>query len=190
MPLFQFGDPPYGVEDSKLALNQGDGTFGTNYDVPSVQLLRGSLTIEQAELTGDDKTTAVAGKIIKGEGALRFGGLPFEILSAITGGQIASSGAGSDAYRFVDFSNRNLPEWGLCGRADAGQGSGDSHLFMPRCKITSGFEIKFEEKAFAIPEVSITMLADDNFLDKDGNAIVMRLIQHAAKKKATLPPTY
>lgn len=190
MPLFQFGDPPYGVEDTKLALNNGNGTFGTNYDVPSVQLLRGTLTVEQAELSGDDKITATAGKVIKGEGALRFGGLSLEILSAMTGGGINSSGAGSDAYRFVDFSNRNLPEWGVIGRADAAQGSGDSHLFMPRCKIAGNFEIKLEQNAFAIPEMPITMLADDNFLDADGNSIVIRLIQHASKKNATLPPTY
>lgn len=188
--IWNFGDPPYGFEDLKIATNDLDGTFGTTYDVPSAQMLRGQLTLQEAELEGDDTITAIASKVIKGEGAFRFGGMPFEVFSVITGQAIASSGAGSAAYRFIDFANANMPYFGLCGRADAGEGSGDTHLFFPKCKVAGNFEVKLEGNAFSIPEIPIKMIGDDNFLDANGRKIVVRAIQHASAEVVTLPPTY
>ena len=35
--IFSFGGPQYDVDDVKIAVNNGDGTFGTLIDVPSVE---------------------------------------------------------------------------------------------------------------------------------------------------------
>lgn len=190
MPLFSFGGPSYGLEDAKVATNNGNGTFGVNQDVPSVQMLQVAIQTTTANLEGDDRITATASKMISGQVTLRFGSVPFEVYAILTGSPLQSSGSGDSAYRFLDIASRKMPYWGIIGRADAAEGSGDTHIFVPKCKITEGFTIKLEYNTFSIPEVTCLAVGDENFPDANGNPTVMRVIEHPDLELATLPPTY
>jgi hypothetical protein len=191
MGLFAFGNPPYGLEDVKVATNNLNGTYGQNFDVPSVQMLQAQFTTASADLEGDDRITATAARIIKGQVTFRMGGVNLEVLAVLLGQSIASSGGvGISAYRFIDIANVNLPQWGIIGRADAAEGGGDTHIWAPRCKVREGFQLKLEYSTFSIPEITVDAIGDEFFTDANGKSIVIRTINHNRVVVCTLPPSY
>lgn len=188
--LFDFGGPQYGLQDGKVAVNNLDGTFGANVDVPSIQMLQAAFTAVTAVLEGDDEETAQSTRIVSGTMTFRFGSIDMDVLEVLLGQAVQSSGTGDESYRFIDITNFNPPYFGIIGRADAAEGTGDTHLFIPKCKITEGFTLKFEYNTFSIPEITAKCFPDTNFLDENGRKIIIRPIMHGSAIDATLPPTY
>lgn len=190
--LFHFGGPQYGLEDAKIARNNLDGTFGTNYDVPSVQMLSVQIQTTNAQLEGDDQITAATSKPISAQVSFRFGSISAFVLSLIVGQAVQSSqSTGIDTYMFFDIeAGAPIPYWGIIGRADAVEGSGDTHFFVPKVKMMEGFTAKLEYNTFSIPEITCQALGDHNFPGVSGKPTIMRPIFHSAAKACTLPPTY
>lgn len=187
--LFDFGALSYGLRDAKIAVNNLDGTFGTAVDVPSVQLLVANLQTVNAELTGDDRITATAARIISAQITIRFGSVDLDILEIMTGASIDNSGTTPNRRRQLDISNRRLPYFGIAGKADAEEGSGDNHVFVPKLKLMEGFEIRLEYNTFSTPEITCRAVGDDQFLDADDLASVIQVVQYETSTTVALPPS-
>lgn len=188
MGLFDFGALVYGLRDAKVAVNDLDGTFGTAIDVPSVQLFVSNLQTVNAQLEGDDRITASASRIISAQVQIRFGSIDLDILELITGGTLDESGSTPNQRRQLNISNRRLPYFGICGKADAEEGSGDTHIFVPKLKIMEGFELRMEYNVFAIPEITAMAVGDDNFLDEDSLPSIVQIVQYETARSVVLPP--
>jgi hypothetical protein len=189
MPLFTFGGPQFGLKDAKVATNLLNGSYGTNYDVPSVQLLSAQLNTTTAQLEGDDEITATAAKTISATVTLRFGSVPFEVFATLTGQTIESTATPGNRRR-MSFSGRKMPYFGVCGKSEAAESDGETHMFIPKCKITEGFEIRFEYGAFSIPELSCMAVVDPNFTDPDGNNEIIQLLEYDESIAVALPPVF
>lgn len=188
MPLFDIGGPQYGLRDCKIATNNNDGTFGNNVDVPSVQMLRGQLQTVNAQLEGDDRITATAARGISAQITMRWGSVHLDVLEVIMGSTRQDSGSSPNGYSFVNIDNRKMPYFGIAGRAEAEEGSGNTVLFIPKAKVMEGFQIEFAYNAFAIPELTVMAVGDENFPSEDGDPVIMIPIMYETAQAATLPP--
>lgn len=184
MGIFDLGGPTFGLKDCKVATNNLNGTFGTALDVPSVQVLGVNLQTVNAMLEGDDEITAVQARAISGEVSLRFGGIDLRVLAILTGETQSSSGSTPNQSKRMLFDGApTFPYFAVCGRADAAEASGaDTHVFIPKVKITTGFELRMEYSAFSIPEVTAMAVRDPDY-----NAI-FEVIEHETAAVVAIPP--
>lgn len=164
MPLFSFGGPQYDIQDSKIASRVGDGTWGANVDVPSVQMLRGQLRFSTATLEGDARETDTHARAIGGQMTLRFGSVSLAVLEIMLGRDLETSGSTPNRSRRIRVTDKKMPYFAICGRSEATQGDGDTHIFAPMCKVTEDFDIiSLEYGSYSIPEVTVTCLADEYY---------------------------
>lgn len=182
---FETGSPTYGLRDGKIGLWNGDGTYGTPQDIFAIRILGAKLTTSSADLEGDDTILATQTTIQKAEITLEFGAVQFDVIQILSG---VDKLQGADYYRQM-VSTKNPQYIGLAGQAIAAENGGDTHLFIPKCKATSGFEVRFERDAFSIPQITLTAVADDNFHDADGYPLIFVMDQHVSVTSISLPPT-
>lgn len=188
MPLFEFGSPTFGLRDGKVAVNNGNGTFGTLVDVPSIKMFGVKVNMTEAELEGDDQITATAAKPRSADVSFSMGGINLEVLNVLMGQAIQSSGT-SPVSRRMNISNKKTAYFGVSGIADAAEATGQTHLFIPKCKVRNGFELRMEYGAFAIPELQCTAVADDQFLDADSLNVLMKIVQYNIPTVIAMPPS-
>lgn len=182
MPLFNTGQVSFGLSDVKIAPWDGDGTYSTAVDVPSVQQLTVTLQFTSAQLTGDDKITATAARAIGGTGMIRWGSISLEVLEVLLGGSLTSSVASPNNVRNyrVDGGGAN-PYFGLIGKALAENGE-DTHVFIPQAKITGDLNIaNLAYGEFSVPEAQITMIADEYWG-------VLSIVQNETAAAIEFPP--
>lgn len=153
---------PFGLNDAKVATWNSAGSYGTLYDVPSIQSLQTTLQFSQAQLTGDDQITASASRAIGGQAKVRFGGLHFDALGVIMG---ITATTISSVYQFAMAGGRRMPYFGIIGKALLEEPvDHDLWLFLPKCKLMSDFVIMQNEYgAFTIPEVTVQIVPDTSY---------------------------
>lgn len=185
MSIFGIGGPQFGLDDAKVARNNLNGTWQTMVDVPSVQLLGVNLQTTQAELEGDDTITATQSRARSAEVTLRFGSINLAVLAVMTGEVQASSGSTPNRFNKMIFdADPTFPYFGLCGRAFAAEATGaDTHLFVPKAKITEGFEVRMEYGNFAIPELTVRAIRDTAY----GNQL-FQIAEHETALPVSIPP--
>ncbi len=184
--MFDTGGPQFGIEDCKIGISNLDGTYETPVDVPSIQLYGVTMNVTQADLEGDDKITSSQAKAIAAQVVMRFGSVHLAVLEVILGRSIQSSGG--EAARWIKVTNERMPWFGVCGRADAAEGSGDTHIFVPKLKVSADFEIRFEYNGFTIPELTCRAIADGSFVGSDTIPAIFYPLMHNAVTVVALPP--
>lgn len=182
MPLFSFEGPQYDIDDVKIARNNGDGTFGTAVDVPSVDLYVANFRTKSAEGRGDGGITAVASQIEACEVTVRNLSIAMESLEVFLGISIQSSGVSPNRERSMHITNNRFPYFGIVGRAFAGESDAGTMIFFPYVKIMQNFEWRMEYNVFTMPEVRALALRDPVLLGEDGR----RLLSHV-KGYETMP---
>jgi hypothetical protein len=181
MAFDSFGAPQFGLQDVKIATWNATDDYAAEVDVPSVQLMGTTLSQVSAQLEGDDTITATAARAIGGEVRLRFGSISILALEVLLGNASTASGAAQDYIRVSGADN--MPYIGICGKALAEEGTGDTHVFIPKCKLTGDLTIaQLEYGQFAIPEMTITMVDDATYG-------LINIIEHAADTAVAIPPT-
>lgn len=183
--MFNTGAPQFGLRRAKIGTWVGNGTYTNIRQVPSVQVLASGIETVTAQLEGDDQITATASVAISGTVTLRMGSVDNRIIAILAGSDHSSSGT----TQTLKVTAKNFPYIGVVGQSRAAEGTGDTLLFIPKCKCTDGFEVRFEYGQFSIPEVSLTAVPDSNFLDSASDPVIFSLLSHAtALTDITLPP--
>jgi len=180
MALFDAGGPQFGLDDAKIAVWNGDGTYGTAVDVPSVQMMDVQYQTVNGQLEGDDIITDTHAKARSAQVRIRFGSVSFPVLAVLTGVPTVSS----PGARTQRFGKINFPYFGLCGRALSTRDGGDTHLFVPQCKIMEGFTVSFQYGQYAIPEITCMAVYDTTFQD------IYRSVEHDVAQAVTVPPVF
>jgi hypothetical protein len=162
MPFDQ-GSPQFGLNDGKIATWSSNGTI-TSYapvggtDIMSIQMGNVAMEVISAILTGDDTQTAISAASIGGTLQLRWGGLNLDMLAILTGRTVTSGTSSMKSIRIA--GGQKMPYVGIILKALSAE-AGDTWLFLPKTKITSGFTLaQMEYGAFTIPEVTMQVVDD------------------------------
>jgi len=182
MGFDSYGAPQFGLNDVKVAAYTATNTYGTEVDVPSVQLMSVTMQVVSAQLEGDDEITDTASNAIGAQIQLRFGSLSIGALEVILGIDSVPSGSTYDHLQIG--GGDTMPYFGMCGKINATQGSGDTHVFIPKCKIMSAVTlITAEYGRYTIPEMTVQAVTDATY-------DIINIIEDAAAQSVAIPPTY
>lgn len=185
---WQVGDAPWDFDDCKIAVNNGDGSFGTPTDVYSCQMTEVTIVRRSGEGSGDGIITALASKIEKITGTVRYLGVQSDILAIITGASETSSGSTPNRIRGLPLHRERAPYFGMIARTLASEGAGDAYMFVPRCKIMGDIKISYEENNFVTIEVPFTAVVD-NHLTTNSLGICVDVYEHeTATDISAMPP--
>lgn len=183
MTVFDTGMPTFGLRKCIIAVNNLDGTFGTAVVVPSIKIFNVDYKTVSGKLEGDDSITATAAIAVEAECDLQFGGVTMAAYQVLTGINPTSSGSGAGYNAKMLFSNVSFPYFAILGQAYSAQ-TGDTHMFVPKIKIMSGFALKMEYGQFIIPDIKASAVLDPNY-----NAI-FSVIEHGSITSPVIPPAF
>lgn len=184
MAFDPFGAPQFSLEDAKIATWNATNDYGTAVDIPSVQQMGGRLRMMSGELEGDSQITAVASRAIAGEVRLRFGSISIAALEKLIGNASTLCGTTPTRQDLLKIAGGdNMPYVGIIGQILAEEGTGDLHVFYPKAKITSDFDLVAAEYGrFIIPEVTLMAVPDSTYG-------IVELIEHETATAVVIPPS-
>ena len=142
-----YGDLPFGLNDIKIT----DITGSTQVDLPRARVMQFAEALVQAELTGDDKTIAVASISDKVEWSLESGGIPLEAYALMTGRTVVTAGSSPNETKTLTVkAGESFPYFKVYGKS-LGDGDGaDVHILIKKCKLTSAPEGSFGGAEFFV----------------------------------------
>lgn len=177
------GNPPFGLNDCKLAAYTDTNTYSAAVDVFSVQMVNFNMRTVQAELTGDDQITAIAARAIAGQIELRFGGVSLAALEVMLGLTATSSVASPSNVKNLRIGGgTSLPYFGLIAKSLAAEGGGQLELWIPKAKIMSDVQlVQLEYGVFSTNTVTLMCVPDETY----GLA---SLIEVETARAITIPP--
>lgn len=184
MAFDSFGAPQFGLNDVKVATWNATDDYGTAVDVPSAQMFGSSLQQVSAQLEGDDQITDTQSSAIGSEVRVRFGSLSLAALEVILGQSISSSGSSPNQVQQIQLGGGDkMPYFGICGKVDATQGSGDTHVFVAKCKAMGDVSLaQLEYGQYAIPELTVQAINDTTY-------DIITIIEHETAASVAIPPT-
>jgi hypothetical protein len=169
----------FGLSDIKIASWIGVNNWGPAADIPAASQITLEVQTINGQLEGDNSIVDVHAQIIAGTARIRFGFNDLSYLSILTGAtHLQSSDRDSETFSAGD----NMPYFGLCAKIPGTGTAGDAHLFIPKGKLTEGFQLAMQYGQYWTPEVTIMAV--------DGGSPfgVMRIIRHETAADVTIPP--
>jgi len=186
--IFGFGGPQYDVDDVKIAVNNGDGTFGPLVDVPSVDLFQVGIRMKSAEMRGDARITAVASQIEAVEFQMRMGSFGLDVYEILFGVSNSESGTTPDRYKEIELgAGTRMPYFAIVGRSLAGETSGGTMIFVPYVKIMQTVSVRVEYNSFSMPEVTALALGDPVLEDNSSRPLVLKIKEYETLPAITIP---
>lgn len=147
---------PYGLRDVKITpyTDAGTTTLGTPVDLPNARTFSFSEAEEFTELRGDDKIVTTRGQGPSVDWDLEAGGLSFDALKALAGGNVVESGVTPNTVRtFTKKATDSRPFFQVEGQVISDSG-GDLHCILPRCRVTGNIEGEFSDGNFFLSKGS------------------------------------
>lgn len=143
MPFAAYGDPVFGLQDGKVGKWVSTGVYSTPLvDLMSIQMMSVAAEPVTADLTGDDRITAVATRLTMGSFTVRFGGSIMEVLSVVFGLTPTVTGiTPALVQQMLLPGGQRFPYFGMIGQALAEEGGGDQLVFIPKAKVTSSITL-------------------------------------------------
>lgn len=147
---------PYGLRDVKITpfTDASGASLGTSIDLPYGRTFSFTEAEEFQELRGDDKVVTVRGKGADVEWELESGGVSLEIVAAMYGGTVTTTGVTPNQKKtYQKKANDARPFFKIEGQAISDSG-GDFHVVIDRCRATDSFEGTLEDGEFWISGAS------------------------------------
>lgn len=157
---FDLGAPQFGVNDGKVALWNATDDYGTLTDIMGIQMAQVSLQVISAIANGDDRIVAAASRLTGVSLQMRFVGLNPSMISVITG---VDQDTLSSVKNMQFVGGERLPYFGAIFKS-LSEETGDTWIFVPKCKIMSDFVIfQGEFGTFTTPEITVQAVPDETW---------------------------
>lgn len=174
------------IDQAAIAVNNGDGTFGTVLGLRGIVTLTFNVRVKSAEQMGGGQIFSVMSKVIGGGGTISFADhQEFAVMSILTGAARESSGSTIISQA---LGGEYMPWFALWGRTYLEDAVGTYEIFVPRVKITSDFAVGFADNAFVIPEIQFTAVPDPNVTRSSVPKVLVQGRRSAAVAVTTFPP--
>lgn len=169
----------FGIRDCKIAAWNNPENYGIEYDLDAISMMSVALNTISGTLEGDDEIKDVHAKVISATVRCRFAFTDLNVYATLTGGTVVDS----PTVDRLAFDTSNLPYFALCAKIDHTSGLGDTHIFIPKMKVTEGFEISAEYGRYSTPELTMTAVREGSLWK------VVNVLEHATAQAVTIPPT-
>ncbi len=179
--VWEAGTPTFSVQLAAVAVNNLNGTLGTPVRIPSVKAVMTDIKTITDQAQGDSKITAIAAQLISADLTIDTAGITFAAYQIMTGVTPTSSTVPTRSY--LTYTNDRMPYFAMVLEAFGAEDAGDDVIFMPKCKITTGFSWKFEFGKIITPSIKAIAIPD---------LVLGDLIQVAKRPviaAITMPPT-
>lgn len=148
----------FGVKDlkiSKLITDTTDEiTFDKAVDCPAIQKIGLKPIIEEYSLEGDDGIVDTDAQLQGYEFSVENGKISLEVLAILEGGTLTAAGElDSTPETYSNKSTDKLNYFKIEAQI-ANTDEGDIHIILPKCKATSGVEVSFANKEYAVVSFS------------------------------------
>lgn len=184
MATFDTGQPTFGLQRVDIAANNTGGSFGTSSTVPSAKTIAFDFKTVSDMAQGDMMITATGAQAISMDGTLDVAGITFANLAVLTGNTISSTGAGSTLQRQMSFNNFRFQYFGLLAQAWAVENTGDTLIWVPKCKVMSGWTWRLEFGKIVTPQFKFTAIQDDFY------GYIWKLNERATIGVLAIPPAW
>lgn len=145
----------FSLQLAQIAPNEGDGTFGAIHSLESTKTAAFARKHITDRSEGNSYITYLATQGISMDVQLDTAGLDFDALEVLTGQAPTSSNDGE----YWQFENELYPYFGFL--AQAYPTVGDVLLWLPRCKVTTDFNWKFEYGKIVVPMFKFEAIRDE-----------------------------
>lgn len=172
--------PTFSVQLAAVAVNNLDGTIGTPVRIPSVKAVMTDIKTVTDQAQGDTKITAIAAQLISADLTLDTAGITFESMAIMTG--VASTSSTVPTRSYMTYSNDRMPYFSLILEALGAEDAGDELVFLPKCKITTGFSWKFEFGKIITPQIKAVAIPDLVLGD------LIQIVKRPVIAAITMPP--
>jgi len=164
----------YDVDDLKLAVNNGDGSFGAVLDAFGVSMFRIEWVARQADARGDGGIVATASQIETANITMRNVGIKGSQMSLI---YPADAYDYDDTHQMIDVdSGRFYPYFAAAVRVfDGERTDAGAIIFVPRMKIVGNVQFQFEDNQFVIPELTCRAVRDPILTSYSGRKRFVRM---------------
>jgi hypothetical protein len=161
MPLIDYGEAVYGLRELQVAPYVG-GALGAWMNLPGLTLTY-RLVREQSELRSNDQVVATTSKMVKVEWEIDAGPFPMEVINAMYGGTLTTTGSSPNEEKELKFSvEDDTPDFAIRGRAVGGKtppaagggAGGDMVLRLNWCQVTGNLEGSMQDQNWMSPKVS------------------------------------
>jgi len=130
-------------------------------------------------LEGDASIKDTHARIISATVRCRFAFSNLDVYGVLTGTNVTDS----PTLRRLTFDTNNMPYFALVAKVPHTQGSGDTHIFIPKLKVMEGFQLSAEYGRYITPELTMTAV-------KEGSVWkVVNIIEHTTAQSLTIPPS-
>ena len=166
----------FSVQQVQVAPNNGNGTFGSAYELQSTKTVTTAQKLVSDRSQGNTKITALVAQTISYDLSLDTAGFDFSALSIFMNDPATSSNTG----QVWTVPNQLMPYFGLV--AQAFPEAGDVLWFWPRCKITGDFSYKLEFGKIIVPQFKCEAIEDENL------GFIVRVYERPGGGSITFPP--
>jgi len=178
---WEAGTPTFSVQLAAVAVNNLDGTIGTPVRIPSVKAVMTDVKTITDQAQGDSKITAIAAQLISADLTIDTAGITFAAYTIMTGVTQSSSTVPTRSY--LTYSNDRMPYFALILEALGAEDAGDELVFLPKCKITTGFSWKFEFAKIITPQIKALAIPDLVLGD------LIQIVKRPVIAAITMPPS-
>lgn len=138
---------PFGLRDVKVRPLTGE-VAGTSVDLPNARTFSFSEAEDFEELRGDDGVAAVRGLGAGVDWELENGGISFEAVKTMYGGNIAETGTTPNIKKtYTKAATDARPYFQVEGQAISDSG-GDFHVLLYRCRCTGELSGELADGSF------------------------------------------
>jgi hypothetical protein len=172
------------IEDAKMAINNLNGTWGTNYDIPGVVSVQMEVEVKSGEQPGDGILYAVRSKVYAGTATVQFADLnSFQQFEVMMNQNRESSG---DDMVFHQGQGDNFGYFSICGQTFI-EGTGDFQIWVPRLIITENYSIGIADGEFVVPEISCRAIVEQYVTRNSGKPRLYFLRRNGTARDTQIP---
>lgn len=171
--IFEYGGNAYDIDDLKVAVRNGDGTYGLKIDVPGVSMFRAEFQTKNQRANGDGGIVAIASAFEAANVTMRNVGISTAHWGILFPTLNYESGSTPNRVRrFYQQFNIPLPYFGVLARIFDGESrTAGMIIFIPRIKVMNNVQWSAEYNTFVTPEITGMGLADTTLSDPSGQPL-------------------
>lgn len=172
------------IDSAVIAVNNGNGTWGTNYPIKGVVKVEMEVEMKSGEQDGDGYLYAVVSKPRAGSTTFQFVNQEdLRVISILIGSTVESSGGD---FTLPIGRGNYAPYFSICGKTLLDDAIGDYQIWLPKLKVMENIAVGLADGEFVLPEFSARAIADE-YVTRSSKPQIAFLRTNATNRAAQIP---